>query len=242
MANLSKADTDLGTFFTGMEFGRDVLGSFEPGLRMLIARQSFADGQPVPAAKFPAIGFVLQMEDPDMIFPQLLAAYQKTIGVANIVGGMNGQPTLLIGSEEYSGAQISKATYLPDPKTRMEAAPVQYNVSPSCARVGDHFVITSTTELARQLVDVLKSENDQPAGGENTLITANFAALGEVLAENKAALVAQNMLQEGNSQDQADEQISLLIRFLQRIDPATLRFGVHDENKLVLELNVGLKD
>lgn len=242
LANLSQADTNLGTFFTGLEFGRDVLGSFEPGMRLVVARQNFAEGQPVPAARFPAVGIVMEMKDPDTIFPQMLASYQKTIGVVNIVGGMNGQPTLLIGSEEHAGTQISKATYLPAPNTRMDAAPVQYNASPSCLRVGNHFVITSTTELARQLVDVLKSDSDNPDTGENTLVTANFDALGDVLAENKAALVAQNMLEEGNSQDQAEEQISLLIRLLQHIDPASLSFGVEDENKLVLELSLGLKD
>lgn len=242
LANLSQADTQLGTYFTGMEFGRDVLGGFEPGLRLVVARQTYAEGQPVPLAKFPAAAIVLEMKQADSFYPQILAAFQKTIGVVNIVGGMNGQPTLLLGMEDHSGAQIWKGTYLADGNTDVNAAPVNYNLSPSCARIGNHFVISTTAELARDLVDELKAA---PAAEQltpdNMHLQANFDTLASVLEENKSAIVAQNMLQQAQTQAVAEDQFELLVRLLRMVDPSSIRLGVEDQ-QLVLELSTGLKD
>ena len=239
LAGLSQADTQLGTFFSGMEFGRDVLGSLEPGLRLVVAQQNFAPGQPEPAAKLPGVAVVVEMKDPDKIFPQLLVAYQTAIGVINITGAMNGQPKLQMGMQEHNDAQVWTGTYLPDPNTDVEAAPIVFNASPSCVRVGDHFVFSSTTELAKQLVDELQ-KTTAPTSDNSRLLT-NFDVLSDVLEENKAALVAQNMLQEGSTQEEADEQISLIIRFLRRIDPASIQFAANND-KLTLDVSFGLRD
>ncbi|MDA7980406.1 MAG: hypothetical protein MPJ50_16735 [Pirellulales bacterium] len=241
LAEFSQADTNLGTFFSGMEFGRDVLGSLEPGMRLVVARQNFAEHQPKPTAKFPAVATIIEMKDPDAFFPQLLATYQTIVGVINLNGAMNAQPKLLLGTEDHGGVQIWKSTYLPDPNTKLDSAPVIFNLSPSCVRVDNHFVISSTTELARQIVDELRSGGDSAATADNTRLLADFSPLSEVLAENKAALVAQNMLEEGISQEESDEQVGVLISLLKRMDPAALRFAAED-HQLIFEFSLGLKD
>ena len=52
----AKADAGLTTFFSGKDFGEDILGSFESPVGLVVTRQDFHDIMPQPAIKLPAFG------------------------------------------------------------------------------------------------------------------------------------------------------------------------------------------
>ncbi|MEX0711541.1 MAG: hypothetical protein WD278_04285, partial [Pirellulales bacterium] len=222
VAGFAQADTQLGLFFSGRDFGSEVLGELKPGWQFIVVRQEFSD-QPVPALKLPAMALVLTMQHPDDFARHLLIAYQKVIGLTNIVGGQQGQPQLLLGTEEYQGASISTASYLPPQKAEPGKAPLNYNFSPACARVGDHFVFGSTLGIVKQLVDALGS------GGSSTAATGNFelalqaAPLGAILDDNRELLISQNMLSQGNDRSEAEQAIATLLRLIKAVNKASLR-------------------
>lgn len=223
VAQLAQANTQLGLFFSGRDFGPEVLGELAAPVQLVVARQEYASDTPVPALKLPAFALVLKLKHPDDFSPELLMTYQKTIGIANLTGGQQGKPQLLLSTEEYQGTTISKAAYLRDAKVAKENAPPHYNVSPACARIGDHFVLGSTVGLVRQLVDALQAGRSGKSLQDNTALTIDAAPLAAILGDNKELLITQNMLKEGHSRAEAETAVATVLAALGQVDRLLLR-------------------
>jgi hypothetical protein len=60
--------------------------------------------------------------------------------------------------------------------------------------------------------------NPQPPGDSDRVVNANvvlrFDTLGSTLSDNRAQLVAQNMLKEGHTKAEADRDVSLLLELI----------------------------
>lgn len=225
VARLAQANTQLGLFFSGRDFGPEVLGELAAPVQLVIARQEYPSGVPTPALKLPAFAFVLKLKHPDDFSPELLMTYQKTIGIANLTGGQQGKPQLLLSTEEYHGTTISKATYLRDAKVAKENAPPHYNFSPACARIGDYFVFSTTAGLVRQLVDALQPGRAGAALADNTALTIEAAPLAAILGDNKELLITQNMLKEGHSRAEAETAIQTVLDALGQVDRLLVRLS-----------------
>ena len=231
VAKFAQADTQLGLFFSGRDFGPEVLGELEAPVQLIAARQDYPPDKPIPALKLPAFGLVFKLKHPDDFAPELLMTYQKVIGIVNLTGGQERRPQLLLSTEEYQGATISKATYLHDAKVAKENAPPHYNFSPACARIRDHFVFGSTVAMVRQVVDALKPGQSAATLKDNTAFTVTAAPLAAILADNKELLITQNMLGQGHTRTEAEtavqtvlDALGLLDRFVFRLtdEPGTL--------------------
>ncbi len=233
-AQLVQADTALGLFFSGRDFTTQVLGQLGPRWQLVVARRSFADDAPRPTLRLPAFALVLEVDPQHGLPDELLAAYQKSVGLGSLVGGMQGYPALLMSTESYRDVTLWKSRYLVPPEMPPHNAPVVYNFSPSCAIVGDRFVAASTPELARSIIDQLHTPDARQTTPHNLAIELNPAELASTLADNRAALVAQTLLQEGTSPAQAEAQVDLLLELLRRAPPAHLRL-THEGTALVLE-------
>ncbi|HVX59568.1 MAG TPA: DUF3352 domain-containing protein [Pirellulales bacterium] len=236
-AGFAQADTQLGLFFSGRDFGPEVLGELAPQLQFVVARQEFSSEQPIPALKLPAMALVLRMKHPEEFSTQLLIAYQKVVGLANVVGGQKGQPQLLLATEEYHGATISKATYLREGKEEPGQAKVNYNFSPSCVRVGDAFVYGSTVGITRQMVDLLAQTN--AATSANASLSVIGAPLAAVLSDNRELMIAQNMLSEGHTREEAEMTIDTLLKLARLAEKAELKLAAESET-LALEASVDI--
>lgn len=250
VAGFAQFDTQAGLFFSGRDFGPEVLGELTAPLQVVIARQEYSADQPVPALKLPSFALVLKLKHPDDFAQQLLLTYQKIIGFGNIIGGQQGQPQLLQATEDYHGTTISKATYLASAKLDKQRAPVNYNFSPSCVRVGDHFVFASTAGIARQVVDSLHGPTPQsgkqangPADGTvsgNLSLTLDAAPLAAILADNQELLITQNMLSEGHSRAEAETAINTVLTIVRSFDRLAVRL-LEEPGTLALETTVSFK-
>ncbi|HET6879460.1 MAG TPA: hypothetical protein VFI31_04875 [Pirellulales bacterium] len=225
VARFAQADTQLGLFFSGRDFGPEVLGELAAPVQVVVARQQYPADKPTPALKLPAFALVFKLKHPDDFAPELLMTYQKFVGIVNITGGQEGRPQLLLSTEEYEGTTISKATYLHDKKADKEKAPPHYNFSPACASIGDHFVIGSTVGIVRQVVDALKPGQTGKALQDNTSLKIEAAPLAAILNDNKELLVTQNMLKEGHSRSEAETAIQVLFDALGQIDRLNVRLA-----------------
>jgi hypothetical protein len=231
VAKFAQADTQLGLFFSGRDFGPEVLGELDAPVQLIVARQDYAADKPVPALKLPAFGLLFKLKHADDFAPELLMTYQKTIGIVNITGGQQGKPQLLLSTEEYQGTTISKSSYLHDSKVAKDKAPVQYNFSPACARIGDHFVFGSTAGIVRQVVDALKQGQSAAALKDNTTFTVEAAPLAAILADNKELLITQNMLGRGHSRGEAETAVQTVLDALGQLDRFVFR--LNDESGML---------
>jgi hypothetical protein len=237
-AGFAQADSQLGLFFSGRDFGPEVLGELEPDLQFVVARQEYAADQPVPALKLPSLALVLRLKHADDFAEPLLLGYQNIVGLTNIIGAQQGQPQLKQSTEEYRETTITKAIYVAPPKnTPRDKAPINYNFSPSCARVGEHFIIGSTVGIVRQLIDRLKEGTTTTA--DNTSLSLEAAPLAAILEDNRELLITQNMLTEGRSRPEAEQAIATLLQIVRLLDRAQLRL-IADSNVVALELSADL--
>lgn len=179
--------------------------------------------------------------------PELRRTYQSLIGFLNIVGAMNGQPQLEQDIEKTADTQVLTATYLTDSKdTNPTGQKIHHNFSPSVAFAGERMVISSTKELARQLV---AAQPEKPAAADaasngtvaNTVVGLSFDALKTVLVENREQLIAQNMLQEGHTRAEAETAIDLLLELVGWFDQAAMRLDSTD-NQLRFSMSVSVDE
>ncbi len=239
VAKLSQADTNLGLYFSGRDFATEVLGAIGPRHQFVVARRTFDGNQPAPAIKLPAFAWVLEMKNPREFSPVLLLAYQKIVGLVNIVGGMNGQPQLLLGGEQYHNVEISKATFLVPPNTDARNAAIIYNFAPACAQVGNRFIFSSTLGLTRQLVDELQKPGNVELTDDNTRLELDLKQLAGALDDNRDALITQDMLKQGRSREESGKQIDLVLEGLRRVGIARWRLSAAN-GQLALEATIDL--
>jgi hypothetical protein len=214
---LAKADSGLTTLFGGKDFGEDILGAFRPETQLVVARQQFAKGQPIPDIQLPAFAIVAEMKDPDKMRPELRRTFQSLIGFANIVGAMNGQPQLDLDMEKSGDTQFVTSSYIPDPKAKdTKVVKINYNFSPSIAFAGKRFVVASTNALAHSLVAA--SATERPVADTDRVVNADvelrFDPLRDILQDNRGQLVAQNMLKEGHSKGEAERDVGILLELI----------------------------
>lgn len=223
----AQAESVLSTLFSGKDFGEEILGEVHPDIQLVVARQTFASDAPQPAIKLPAFAVVFRLKDPETVGPDFRRTYQSLIGFLNITGSMNGQPQLNLDIEKEDNYQIVSATYLAEKDASAGGLKIHYNFSPSVAFVGEHFIVSSTTALARELAQAV-GKGKQPSTEVNSTIKLDVSGLGDILADNRAQLVAQNMLSEGNGKEEAERTIGDLLDLLGAVENASIDLGLSD--------------
>jgi hypothetical protein len=240
---LALADSNLTTLFAGKDFGEDILGAFKPAGQVIVASQRFAEGQAAPAIKLPAFGMVSEMKDPTRMQPELRRTFQSLVGFLNIVGAMNGQPQLDLDMEKTDAALFVTSSYLPDTNAKdPRNIKINYNFSPSIAFAGSRFVVASTKALAHTLATAQATDPSSGNDGRvvNTKARLQFDALREVLADNRGQLVAQNMLKEGHTKDEAERDIGDLLELVAYFDDLQLSLDT-TPSELRATIDLGIK-
>ncbi len=239
---LAQADSNLSTFFSGKDFGQDILGALTPKMQIIAARQSYSEDGPIPAIKIPAFALLAEMEDPETTTREFRRIYQSFIGFFNVVGAMNGQPQLELDFESFDGGELISATPIPEVgEEKNKQAKINFNFSPTVAFSGDRLVVSSSTGLARDIATAKESENSKSSTSKtNTKIKLIADQLHESLDDNRSHLIAQNMLKEGNSREEASQQIGLFLESLKLFEGAEMKLST-SKSTLDLEIGVQLK-
>ncbi|MFM7036862.1 MAG: hypothetical protein ACKO2L_03990 [Planctomycetaceae bacterium] len=216
---MAEAESNLGTIFAGRDFGEEVLGAFEPGMLLLAARQDFTRITPVPAIRLPSFALLLTLKDPETMRPELRRIFQSVIGFGNIVGAQQGQPQLELDMQKLEDAELVSAHYLPPKPTASGPVPLVYNFSPTAAFQGNRFILASSTQLAEALLKA--PVNDAPPA--NLATEVNVPVLADLFSDNRDAIVSGNMLSKGQTREEADAELNLLLQLLSWFQSASAR-------------------
>ena len=243
---LAVADTQLTTFFSGRDFGEDILGALHSGLQIVGKMQDYQGVLPQPAIKLPAFAMQFKMKNAEDTQPELRRVFQSLVGFINVTAAMNGQPQLDLGMEKSEGIQLVTATFLPkrDQRESRDAA-IQFNFSPTLAFSGDRVILSSSTQLARELLErndpkpvqasVTPNETkpDSQPLATNTIAELNTTTLQRLLQANRTQLVSNNMLEKGHGQAAAEAEIDLLLELIGFMRSFQLKLDVSDSTMQV---------
>jgi hypothetical protein len=238
-AQFDQAEGQFSTLFAGLDFSEQVLGALGPHVQLVAKRQTFVAGSPrEPQLKLPAFALVFELKDAAGVEQQLRVSFQSLIGFTNIVGAQAGQPALDLTSREHGGGRILSTRYLIDEANPKNRGLINYNFSPSLAFVSGRMIVSSTAELAAELIDAA-GQPQAGAGpdGANTVLTLSGTVLRGVLADNRGQLIAQNVLQKGHDQAQAEREIDGLLGLLAWLQGAEVRLA-RDGQALQLEASL----
>lgn len=242
---LAKAETGLSTLFAGKDFVLDILGKMGANIQVIVANQEFAEDRPIPAIKLPAFALLVELEEADKTGKEFRRLFQNAIGFFNVVGAMNGQPQLEFDFENYEGADITLSRFVPEPDEEGSTdAKINFSFSPTLATTKTHLILSSGQQLARDLVTAVSDAStnaEEAATIINTLIELNAQPILESLKANESHLVAQNMLKEGHTREEAETQIGILFEIIELFKKAEATLET-TETMLSLGVEIELAD
>lgn len=236
----AEADANLTTFFSGKDFGEDILGSLTPQIGFIASKQDFSNVLPAPTIKLPQFALVLELREPETMTRELRRTFQSMIGFFNVIGAMQGNPQLEMDMNKLDGgAELITSTYIPDnDDSQSTTAPIFFNFSPSVGFDKERFIVASTDRFARELIESRVTQND--AVPLNTSVRLQANVLQSVLSDNRDQLISQNMLEEGHSRDEAENAIGLLLQIVGYFKNAIIKLDTQ-HNALSLQVQVQTK-
>lgn len=236
---MAEADANLTTFFSGRDFGEDILGALTPEVSFIAARQDFTDILPTPAIKLPHFALVMQLRNPERMTREMRRTFQSLIGFFNVVGAMEGNPQLEMDIVKLDDAELITTAYIPEEDdAESKTADLIYNFSPTVGFSGSRFVIASTDRFAREIVE--SKEEVAVTADSNTELRLRGGVLKHVLQDNQEQLIAQNMLEDGNTREEAEGVISLVLEAVGYIKDTSLTLTAN-EKELALGFKISLE-
>jgi hypothetical protein len=217
----------MGIFFSGRDMTEEVFIEACPEIRFVAAGQQYS-GPTAPKVQVPALAVVFRTHHPDKFGEVVEEAWQKAVGIVNTTRGQKGQPGLIFDRDTYAGVKYSHAYFSRSKEDEKDKLGMRFNFQPSLVRFDDYIVFTSTEDLAKELIDVLKKEKTQslrPLQGVHTLVEADCVQLASILKANQDVLIERNMVEKGHTQEQASAGVAFIISLVQRLGTLRLDAG-----------------
>jgi hypothetical protein len=247
---LAQADTQLTTLLSGHDFGEDILGTLGSEVRLVAQVQDFTEQLPRPAIQLPSFALEFPIEDSSESQGELRRIFQSFIGFLNVTGATNGLSPIDLGMEKLDGAQYYTGTFVPNRNERESVkAPIYFNFSPTLAFADGRLILSSTTALARELAQFKPqtqplarldaADADRAQRPVNTTAVLEVDSLRAILKANESQLVANNMLEQGHTQEEAAAEVGLLLDLVDYLRQANLSLAF-DNGRMELKVAVEL--
>jgi hypothetical protein len=198
-------ESGLANLLPGRDFGEDVLPTLGKRITFVAAPQTYEHLAAPPGVRLPGFALLIELGRPEEGADLMQLLFQSLTAIGNLGAGQQGRQPWVMTSETHGGVQISFAKYSKQPAG--DSLGIVYNFLPAAARVGDHFVISSSLGLCRQLVDRLR-QPEPPQTGEavRTIdLQLRFDPLAAILADNREFLLGK-LVQQGRTADQAGQE------------------------------------
>jgi hypothetical protein len=217
----------LEIFFTGRDLTDEVFARFQPEIRLVVAAQQWDPKIGTPGEQYPAAALVFRSDKADEFGEVLEEAWQKAIGITNFTAGQQAKPGLIIDRTTHAGVPFTVAYYSAKGEKDRANLPARFNVRPSLARVGPYLILSTTDQIARDVIDAVNREDGrlQPLAGRHSVVEiASGAGVAAALAVNRAESIRGEMMKSGKKQAAAEADFDRNILMLQTIDSARLTF------------------
>ncbi len=234
----------MGIFFTGRDLTEEVWKEIKPEIRFVAAEQKFDSSTGIPAVQLPSFAVVFKLFHPETFGIVAEEAWQKAIGLINFTRGQNALPGLLIDRPVYKDVKMT-LTYFPsvgeEDKSKQD---IRFNFRPTLARVKDNLILSSTDQLAEDIIDsVLLEEKNPPEKISNvhSLVQLDVDRLASILESNRETIVRNDMVEKGKTKEQAEAEQVMLTRIMQYFNQVSLQVGAQDDTpqaELKLSLNL----
>jgi len=234
----------MGIFFSGRDLTEEVLAETKPEIRFVVAEQEYDPAIGTPQIKLPAFAAILRLQNPKQFNEVAEEAWQKALGLINFTRGQQAMQGLIIDRPVHKGTTYSMAYFSTSGIGDKNKLDQRFNIRPALAMPGEYLILSSTDGLTRDLIDTLNREMQhkvKPIAETHSLVEIDTAQLTSILKENRDTLVRNDMVKKGNTQEQAESGIDLLITLVKLVERAKLGLGTHEGlTKARLEIKLNL--
>ncbi len=224
LPEFDKFETGLGNLLPSRDFGTDILPAFGRNLTFLAAPQDYSHLQGKPGLQLPGLALIFDLVKPDEATEILNLFFQTISTITNLNAGQQGRQPWVLSSQSYKDVQITYGKYGQKPKG--DRLPVIFNFMPAAARVGDKFVMTSSVDLCKRLVDVYSTPAaTRKPTRDDFLFELTGESLANILEVNRGLLEARSVAQEGKTSEQAQADATTLLQLVRAIRTLRLTNG-----------------
>lgn len=235
--NIEQAEKNLGRFLAGRKMS-ELLTQVGPYHRVVVAAQKDTGYTQTANQQIPAFAFVSNMRDPaygDAMEAILRATALVTGAQANLK-----MTEEMIGDIKLVGYRFPEGKPLANDSNYL-----RYNYSPCFARVGDQFVMASTQELGRDLVNLLSKPetNDTAKGRPEVWRTKLYSTGGVALLEAfRDQLLTQTILDRAVPVETAKKEADAFVAWLKNLGVVSQDHAYRDgQYRYDLRLTAGAK-
>jgi hypothetical protein len=208
---LEDADSKSALFLAGKSLNQ-VLTEAGPHQRFVVVHQDKLGYKTEPTQRLPAFGFVVDMRNKD--FGKTM---ETVIRGAALLGGNQFKVKLI--EEKHNDLTIVGYRFPEGDDRPKNLTDIAYNFTPCFVTVGDQFVVASTIDLAKELVDVVQKEAKTGLKKSPTAFQSRLYGNGgaDFLKAIDDQLFAQTMLERALPPEQAKEQVQEFRALVRRL-------------------------
>jgi hypothetical protein len=230
---LEKFDENSGKFLSGMRLSK-LLKQAGPYLRFVAVNQPVLPYTTKPKQPIPAFAVVIELREPEE-FARSMSTVLRGAALLALT-----QTKLKLVEEKHAACDLVGWRFDEAAPLRQDINDIRFNFSPCFARVGNQFVLSSTLELGRELIDLLKKELGAKEGGARATSRSRVYAAGiaDALAAAEDQLLAQTILDQALPPDEGRAQVKAFIELVRQL--GALRSDVFfDEKEFRYDLRFG---
>ena len=168
---LEKFEKQSAPFLVGSKLSK-LLTQAGPYYRFVAAHQTKVGYKTTPKISIPAFALVWELREPEAFGKSMEAILR---GAALLAGG---QVNLKLVEEKYKDCKLVGYRFPEDQPLKGDINDLRFNFTPCFTRVGDQFVVSSTLDLCRELVDILHKEGTTPTRGRRFVGACRFYGSG----------------------------------------------------------------
>jgi hypothetical protein len=220
-------ETGIANLLPGKDVGEDIVPLIGRNVTFVAAPQDYSHLDGKPGVKLPGFGLVIELAKAEEGGDLFQLFFQTISAILNLASGQQKHEPWVMKSESYKDIQISYGRYLKKPVGNQ--LPLVFNFMPASARVGNKFIISSSIETCRQLIDQLQSPPRGPGRPNRNLdFEVHPAALADILEANREVFQARS-IQQGSDSKKAEAEFSTLLELIRFFDSFRLSTNVLPE-------------
>lgn len=224
MRQLERVEKQVAPFLIGTKLSKLVTQA-GPYYRIVAAHQANFPYKTTPKISIPAFALVLELREPEAFGKSMESILR---GVALLTGS---QANLQLVQEQYQDCKLIGYRFPEDQPLQGDVNDLRYNFTPCFTRVGDQFVVSSTIELCRELVELLHKEGASPTRGHasSARLRLHGSGVSSYLRTVEDLLITQATLDQALTPDEARQQVKTFLDIVRGFGSLTLEPCFHDQ-------------
>jgi hypothetical protein len=206
---LDEAEQNVAKFLGGIKLSK-LLNAMGTHHRVVVTQPKEHPYKVQPAQRFPSFALVVDMRDPSFA-KDMNSIFRAGALLATFSYGLNLRET------KHNEYDMVSYYFSETKKVEGDPANLRFNFSPSYVTVGNQLVMSSSAELARDLIDVLKAEKSAKANAASMRTHVHASGLTAVIKANDDNILTQLILSQALPPNTAKKELHAIIDWVEQL-------------------------